>query len=672
MSSIKISAFSVWRSTNSFGGVPFDLGEAPVYYLFGVLADLFQMDYVFSERIIHLWPIALLTPFSSYILLKSLFKNSSAIIIGTFVYSFNTYFLVLQTGHLTLMSAYAIVPLVLFFYSRTLEKMKISWAVGTGLLYSLCFMYEPRAGYIVFWILGLNFLLHIIFRDAGANKKSLLKIFFFGILPFFVVGAINFYWIFTLMNVGVVTSNALFQRTLYANELMNILYSFTIYHPFWTGSNASIFKLQDIIVYFWLYPIFAFFGLLVNKKNTKVFFYGIVALLGVFLSKQADVPMPDVYQWLYDHLPGFNAFREASKFYFLVALGYSVLIASFFNWVWEIWRPTGWRRRIAQLITVIMIGILLLNTKPLITGEIGTLFLGREVPRDFLIVKDYLIKQEGFSRSLWIPTISRWSINTLDHPQVSMISQLNSDWDIFLRKISARNTDEDNIVNLIHSEEFEKILKTGSIRYVIVSRRGVGNEEDWIGNEDNRLVYIKALDTLNYLQRLELGTREIVVYENAGYKPHIYRTATKESIEKSIKPEKVDFRFISPTEYTLTVKSTSTPYYLNFTERFHSDWQLRVGELNVLDSISKENYFIKPSVHFENEALLNSYYINPVEICRTHKGCKLHADGSYEIPLTLYFKSQSYLVLGMIFSGIALLLSIFCIIYYGFKKTKHS
>jgi len=36
---------------------------------------------------------------------------------------------------------------------------------------------------------------------------------------------------------------------------------------------------------------------------------------------------------LYDNLPGFNAFREASKFYVLIALGYAVGIASLVEWL---------------------------------------------------------------------------------------------------------------------------------------------------------------------------------------------------------------------------------------------------------------------------------------------------------------------------------------------------
>lgn len=55
-------------------------------------------------------------------------------------------------------------------------------------------------------------------------------------------------------------------------------------------------------------------------------FFAVLALLGIFLSKQVAPPGGFVYKLLFDHFPGFSAFREASKFYVLIAMSYSVMI----------------------------------------------------------------------------------------------------------------------------------------------------------------------------------------------------------------------------------------------------------------------------------------------------------------------------------------------------------
>jgi hypothetical protein len=59
-----------------------------------------------------------------------------------------------------------------------------------------------------------------------------------------------------------------------------------------------------------------------------VLFFALLFVLGIFVSKHVSEPFGNLYYFLYDRLPGFNAFREASKFYILVVLGYAVGIGA--------------------------------------------------------------------------------------------------------------------------------------------------------------------------------------------------------------------------------------------------------------------------------------------------------------------------------------------------------
>ncbi len=52
-----------------------------------------------------------------------------------------------------------------------------------------------------------------------------------------------------------------------------------------------------------------------TRKREYILFFALVALVGMLLGKQVSEPFPTLYNWLYETLPGFNAFREASKFY---------------------------------------------------------------------------------------------------------------------------------------------------------------------------------------------------------------------------------------------------------------------------------------------------------------------------------------------------------------------
>jgi len=172
---------------------------------------------------------------------------------GMLVYMFNTYFLTSQTGHLTLMAAYAIAPAVVYSFQQALDKKKIVWGVIAGLLFSLCSAYEPRAAYIVLVVLALYFLYFTATLDKkNFNVRYLLNVIFFAAVPIILFALINFYWVFGLVHLGEISSNALFSRELYGSELFSILYSLTIYHPFWTGTTIKVYATQRIIFYFWI------------------------------------------------------------------------------------------------------------------------------------------------------------------------------------------------------------------------------------------------------------------------------------------------------------------------------------------------------------------------------------------------------------------------------------
>lgn len=64
-----------------------------------------------------------------------------------------------------------------------------------------------------------------------------------------------------------------------------------------------------------------------------VVFFALLSVIGILLGKQVSEPWGNLYYFLYDHLPGFNAFREASKFYILVVLGYAVGIGALVEWI---------------------------------------------------------------------------------------------------------------------------------------------------------------------------------------------------------------------------------------------------------------------------------------------------------------------------------------------------
>jgi hypothetical protein len=655
---------TIW-STVSFGVVGITNSFYPFQLVYGILATI-GLDYALSQRLIFLWPIVVFCPLGSYLLLRRIINNNLAAFVGSFIYTFNTYFLVIQTGHLTLMAAYSFAPLVLLFFRAGLEKKSVAYMILASLISFIVSFYEFRALYILVWVLFFYYLYYQIIIEKEFTLKNIIKNGIYSGIPIMIVLLLNSYWLIGFSQLGALTSNEIFNRMLFGNELIDIRNAFTLFHPFWTGKHLTEFVPQLIPFYFWIVAFFAFIGLFFQRKNKEVVFYGSIALLGILLTKQVSEPFSNLYLWLYNTLPGFNAYREASKFFFLIALGYSVLISAFIDLLWKKWNNNNFKIFGKYLITISISFIFLWNTKPLFTGEIGTLFIPRAIHSDYKIIEQHLISDNTFYRTYWVPMYSRWSFYSNIHPQVSAILELNSTY----KKLTDDNiahsklSEGEKIVRLLQNNEINNIFDISSIKYVFVPIQDSANDDDFFKYYGvTREEYITVLDNLEFLERINIDTKEIIVYENEGYKPHIYLTRENESVNKSISYENVNFQFVNPSKYNVHLRNISDPLFLNFSESFHPQWEVRVGNFSWWESLLESNYFLPDNVQQNNRTGFSSYRIDPNSVCLQYE-CIKNSDGSYDIDITVYFSPQSYVYVGTIIT-----IMTFGIIlgYFGFK-----
>lgn len=518
----------IWRGNTGFGNLILDIGQAPSYIFYGIFAKFLGFEYNISERIIHLLPIAVITPLSSYFLLKNYFKNRISAFVGSIIYSYNTYFLFSDTGHLTLMTAFALAPILLHFVHKTFDTGKNRYVALSAVFGFTISAYEPRGFYVIAMVIGLYVLFSYYFGDYKYDRKKLnfitLKLMFI----MFLILLLNIFWILALLNSNSLTSNTLLNRDLFGNVFWTLSNSLTLHHPWWSGSHITAFINQPIPLYFWMIPIFAFLGLFLNRRNRHILFFGLVALLGILLSKQVSQPLTTLYPWLFEHFPGFNAFREASKFYYLVALGYAVLIGGFVDWMWQNLSKQKWQIYGKYLFTLLIITIFLFNTKPIITGEIGTLFVPRHIPQDYLVLNDFILKQREYFRTIWVPRDSRWGIFTNQNPKISNVTVIGSDLASLLQNYNENEKlIQNRIINLFKLPFADRLIDVSSIKYVIVPLQDNANDDDFYkdygGDKDPniRQWYIDQLDKVSWLKKIDIGTKDLVVYENANYKEPI-------------------------------------------------------------------------------------------------------------------------------------------------------
>ena len=594
-------------------------------------------------------------------------------IIGSIVYSYNVYTLILQTGTIQWAMAYALAPLIIYLFIKSIDNKKLNLSVLTGLIGFVAGSYDFRILYIVTWVMLFYIIYQILFKIKDKTYTQIVPILQYIFIPFAIIFLLNFFWILPFYSSGTLLHNPLFDRAIFGSQFFNVLDAIALFHPYWTGGSPSVFIVQPIPFYFWLIPIFALTGLITNFKNKKILFFAFIAILGILLAKQESYPFPHLYAWLFYHFPGFNAYREATKFYMLIALGYSVLIGAFVGWLWKNWREKKWQIYGKYLFTFFIACIFLWNAKPLITGEIGRLFIPIKLPSDYKILADFLDSDHQFSRTLWFPAYSKWSFFDSDHPRYSLYYnayewflefQKNPAYHVHIYNTAKIAPDLPWNLDLLNQSFSDNFLDITNTRYIIVPPQYKDTPDDdmFLSTSINdRPFIINLFDHLAFIKKISIGTKDMVVYENFNFKPLIYITSMMDNVYKAIPYKSVNYQYINPTEYLIEIKNISKPIYLNFNNSYAKDWTLDVGGRHYLPSKD----------HLQTNLQFNAFYINPIEITKNYdkKFYTKNTDGSINLKLRLYYQPQDLVNIG-VYISLATLMVVLTYLFISFFKVK--
>jgi len=583
----------IW-SFQGLGNPSLSVSSYPLFLILGKLSIF--TSYAIAQRLILFLPIVFFSIFSTHTLFSNYFKSSAALISGIAIYNLNTYFLLLQTGHLPLALAFSFAPLVIYLYQKTVVDKSLFWGVVCGLAGFILGSFEFRALYIAFLICGIFFVFHLLTLSRKLLNNK-FKLFFYGVFPIFITILLNLYWFVPSLMTGSITSNSYFSRSLFGQQFSLITYPLTLFHPFWTNSSYESFLIQPIPWYAWITPLLFTITIYIRRKHKITLFFATVAIIGIFLTKHLNPPFGFIYQWLYNYLPGFNAFRESSKFYFLIMLGYAGTIASLIEYS-SLRFTIGFKRIIPWSLLIMAVIPFFINSKPLITGEIGTLFVPRSMPSDYQVLNEYIFKDSDFYRTLWVPTQSRWGSYSNSHPIIN-ISDLVYKYSetIFSEAIDSVKI-EKMITQLINDDNFSKILNLAKIKYVIVPLRDIDNDDDFFVNYgENREKFIQILDEVPFLTRLDIGTKEVTIFKNNNF--------NKNELLKIYPELDFEIKMIEPTTININFDSIQSPVDLVFSQGYHPGWQLISNdEKVVIEKIIDTDF---------NQIFSNSFKIYPTD-----------------------------------------------------------
>jgi hypothetical protein len=518
--------WGTWSSAFQFGANNITLFGYPIRGIFWSMLVRIGFGYEDALRFGIFIPVAVLGFVSPYIFAWQKTKNRFIAGVLAFFYSSIPYFLVTQTAHLPISFVFAASPLLLIFFEKAFVKKNLNWWIAFVMFFALCSAYEVRISFIVSLLLGFYYFVLIKEHkfDVIRCRQSLAALLIFLLL--------QSYWLLTILETGAGDYSKVADRGLFGNNLFDIFHSWTIAKWNWTGQGVDwSFNLMPVPIYLFAIPILVICGyislIIYKKEKYSTLYFCLLILLGVLLTKQSAQPFSNLYLWVYDNVPGFNLFREASKLYLITAIGYFGILTLFLKQLLE------QKRRIYLIfISCVLTVISIVNLTPFISQSIDAVFVSRNIPVEYLSLNKIINydDREFFFRTLWVPRSSNWVLNGYLRPRVDFISVINGELSFFDDKKTSISKNEytKQIASMLRYSLLNNTMDLSSVRYIGVPLQDKVNNDDFFmsyGGKENpniRQWYIDELDKVSWLKKIDIGTKDLVIYENENYKPHVY------------------------------------------------------------------------------------------------------------------------------------------------------
>src|SRR5690606_14320824 len=129
-------------------------------------------------------------------------------------------------------------------------------------------------------------------------------------------------------------------------------------------------------------------------------------------------------------------------------------------------------------------------------------------------------------RVMWVPAQSTWSFYSLRNPRVNSNSLIDKEWKVFFERADESLNTGERLIDLLNEPYALHLLSISSIRYVAIPLQDDTHLEsrlfEYYGEE--REFYIEELDKLDYLEKADLGTGDLIIYENENQRSRVYTT----------------------------------------------------------------------------------------------------------------------------------------------------
>jgi tetratricopeptide (TPR) repeat protein len=440
----RLSAFfpwpSLWDSTLSLGGANRFLAafRFPVYAVAGVLAHL-GASWTLIEKVLFFIPFAALLPVAGWLLAREIMGRTRWTLLTPLLLLGNTYFLVEANGEIPLTLSEAIGVLALLGFLRSMRRRSAGWAAATGLLMAVACTFDIRPAYLCLVLMAMYF---VILALTSPDWRIIRRRALLGALTVGTFVGTQAFWVLPLLtyhgNPGFpVPPTPDFSILTLGHGLSGVI-------ALWTGGLPAVNVQAPLNPVFMILPILALTPLLARRLTPEVIWLGLAALVFALFVSTDNAPLGGVYDWMYAHVPGWNLFREGSKFLFVVGVAYAILIpiALRMAFEWAASRPPSRRRNTVRSgAAVALLGVVVLSSwsiSVLESGKLQSTTNPTTMPASFSALSTMLVSDPRPGAVLWFgqPVTTEglrhhtFIIASPTHPEVNLPGQFNPGNDV--------------------------------------------------------------------------------------------------------------------------------------------------------------------------------------------------------------------------------------------------
>jgi tetratricopeptide (TPR) repeat protein/O-antigen/teichoic acid export membrane protein len=377
-----------------------DAFRFPVYAVNGLIGAL-GGSWTVIEDVVYFIPFAVLLPVAGWLLARQILGRTKWALLAPVILLGNTYFLVESNGEIPLVLAEAIGCLALVAFIKTMRELSLRWALVTSLLLAACAAADIRPAYITV-ILIVGYVLILALAEPGWR---LLRSRMF--LSAVTGGTFLCTQAFWLLPIATYKGHPAFPTAAAPDfTIITLSHGLAGVMANWTGGEPAPFTQAPLDPMFMVLPLVAMLPLVWRRMRPEVLWLAISALVFAFLAKTNNPPLGGIYDWMFGHVPGFNLFRDGSKFLYPIAIAYAVLIPLALKSLLELAHRL--RERLATVVrvsaVVVFVGILAISGSTIFvleSGQLGSTTSPVTEPSSLKEVTSFLAKSHHDGPLLW-------------------------------------------------------------------------------------------------------------------------------------------------------------------------------------------------------------------------------------------------------------------------------